>query len=92
MSKTSMVLDTIHLLKQKEQYEDVSIEDIETSISEAIPMLWYVSDIHIKDTPTHLTRSRDELIDLSIVLWSGIGDALITKLKNGKLQIINYER
>lgn len=87
MSKTSMALDTIHLLKQKEQYEDFSTEEIETSILEAIPMLYYVSGINIPTPPTHLTMSRDKLIDCSICLWSSIGDALISKLKVNKLEI-----
>ena len=81
-----MALDTIHLLKQKEQYEDLSTEDIETSILEAIPMLCYVSGINVKTPPS--TMSRDELIDCSIVLWRGIGDALISKLKAGKIEMI----
>lgn len=86
-----MALDTVHLLKQKKQYEDFSTEDIETSILEAIPMLCYVSGINIKTPPTHLTMSRDELIDCSILLWSGIGDALISKLKTGKLKLKDIE-
>ena len=84
MSKTSMALDTIHLLKQKEQYKDFSTEEIETSILEAISMLCYVSGINIKTPPTHLTMSRDELIECSILLWGSIGDALISKLKTAK--------
>jgi hypothetical protein len=82
MNPLQKTLDTIYLLNQKKTYEQFTTKDIQDSIISAVDMLQTTMGIKIKNTPTYLNMSRDEMIECSITLWKSLGEAFADSLVN----------